>query len=356
MGWRTWAGIGCAGLLVAVAAVAYAQMQIGIEPPGPPPPPVMSTTWESSATLTGVAPVAVRAIRVDVAATGNRLMTPDLDLVIRGAGGLDSPTGSAVWISIMDAATGEGTPNPAGSGHATLDGWIGSGHGFDSCQETACSITYLMVARLREPNAGVSVPLTFSAALSAVVIGPPTLVRPSGPTPSPKLDGLALTEVPADRFDGAPAVDTAETTASFALTPQAPTAETHLRLHVPAADLGRDRRYPVLGNALLTVPRADSNAQFVAPWIQVTGPHGTIRALAGIAIDVDWLAGCPIDLDCDVPLSVKGVFGSASTGDLASLAPDARASVDWVLSVRLERFDGEPGAPGAGMTLTEVAP
>jgi hypothetical protein len=81
-----------------------------------------------------------------------------------------------------------------------------------------------------------------------------------------------------------------------------------------------------------------------------------VWALAGIAVDIDWLAGCPFGLDCDVPISVRGVFGSASTGAAASLPPGAQASVDWALSVRLERFDGEPDAPGGPLTLTELAP
>jgi hypothetical protein len=356
MGFRTIAGLLIAGFVVVVVAVASAEMRIGVEPPGPAPLPVMVTTWESAARLTGTAPVAVRAVRVDVAPTANRLQTPDLDLVVRGPGQLDDPAGSGVWISIFDAGTGAGTPNPAGSGHATLDGWIGSGHGFAECAKKACSVTYLLVARLRAPTPDASIPITFSANLSATVMGPTSWAIPSGPTPSPKLEGLALTDVAGDRFDGVPAIASAETNGSLRITTRAPVVETHLRLHVPAADLGRDRRYPVLGHALLTVPTAASSGQFVAPWLEITGPHGTIRALAGIALDVDWLAGCPVGLDCDVPITVRGVFGSSPPGVAPSLPPDAWATADWVLSVRLERFDRDPGSLSSGLTLTTVDP
>jgi hypothetical protein len=320
----------------------------------PPGPPVMSTHWETTAILTRTAPVAVRAVRVEVEPTKGRLRTPDLNLGVRGTTGLDDPKAPPVWISIFDAATGKSTPNPAGTGHATLDGWIGSGHGFDECQATRCAVTYLLVARWEAPLDGPGVPLTFFADLKATLDVPTSWAFPSGPTPTPVLQGLSLATDDGFRFDGDPGRRTVSTSGSFRITSGSPPAPQRLLLHVPAAVLGDTLRYPVLGRALLTVDRADASSRPAAPWIEITGPNGTTRALAGIALDIDWLAGCQPGRDCEVPITVGGAFEQPVPRVTPTPPPDAWSAADWTLTVRLERMESGAPPPGEGMWLEEV--
>jgi hypothetical protein len=322
----------------------------------PPGPPVMATHWETTATLTRAAPVAVRAVRVEVEPTKGRLLTPDLNLGVRGTTGLDDPTAPPVWLSIFDAATGESTPNPAGSGHATLDGWIGSGDAFDDCQTTSCAVTYVLVARWEAPVEGPGVPLRFFADLSATLDVPVSWAFPSGPTPTPVLQGLSLADDEGFRFDGDPGHRTVSTSGSFRITPGSLPGPQRLFLHVLAAVVGDTLRYPVLGRALLTVDRTDASSRPAAPWVEITGPNGTVRALAGIALDIDWLAGCEPGRDCVVPLTIGGAFEQPVSGVTPTPPPDSWAEADWTLTVRLERL--EPGAPPAaeGMWLEHVEP
>ena len=321
----------------------------------PPGAPVMSTHWETTATLTRAAPVAVRSVRVEVEPTKGRLLTPDLNLGVRGTTGLDNPKAPPVWLSIFDAATGKSTPDPTATGHATLDGWIGSGHEFEECQTTRCAVTYVLVARWEAPIDGPGVPLTFFADLSATLDVPVSWVFPSGPTPTPELQGLSLATDEDFQYDGDPGRRTVQTSGSFRITSGSPPAPQRLLLHAPAAVLGDTLRYPVLGRALLTVERADASSRPAAPWVEITGPNGTARALAGIALDIDWLAGCEPARDCQVPIAVGVAFERPVPRVTLTPPPDSWGEADWTLTVRLERM--EPGAPPPveGMWLEEIA-
>ncbi|HET7472543.1 MAG TPA: hypothetical protein VFJ71_05425 [Candidatus Limnocylindrales bacterium] len=346
--------VACLGLIgyVAIAAISIATFPPERFPPGPPQ---MGTRWDADTTLTKAAPIAVRAVRVVVDPTKDRITAPKLDLVVRGATGPDDPRAPASWLSIFDATTSSSTPNPAGTGHATLDGWTGSGRTFDDCETTRCAATYVLVARWLAPVDGPGVAVRFSSSLSATVIGGDSpWTEPSGPTPTPRLEGLALEEDLAFRFDGAPARRTVETSGSFRITPAAARVDQHLVLHVPAGLVDSRLHYPVLGRALLTVDRAESSARPAAPWVEITGPHGTARALAGIALDIDWLAGCEPAAPCDVPITVSGVFAPPPSYPVPTLAPDAWAEADWTLTAALERFDGEAPRSLDGMWLERV--
>ena len=321
----------------------------------PPPAPNVSTTWQDELTLTTEHPVIVRAFDVSVDPTAGRMTSPYLTIGAKPTDAGDIHPRD-VWISIFDPSSGAGTPTAAGSGHATLDGWIGSARHFDGCETDACSATYVVVVRWLTPVEGTAIPVVVSADLSATLLGPVALVTPATPTPVPLPEGLSITEDPTFRFDGLPSRLTSRATGTATITAGEPESAQQFVLHVPAAALDGLLRYPLVGRALLTVDHADASSRERPPWNELTGPRGTLKGLAGIALDLEWLSACSSGQDCDVPLTLKYMFGESSADPSGTVPPDASAEASWSLEVVLESLSEDVDLSGFEITLAKVEP
>ena len=321
----------------------------------PPPAPTVSTTWKDELTLTSDHPVIVRGFDVSVDPTAGRMTSPYLTI---GAQPIDAGDihPSDVWISIFDPSSGAGTPSDAGSGHATLDGWMGSVRHFDECGTDACSATYVVVVRWLTPVEGTEIPVAVSADLSATLLGPVAFVTPATPTPVPLPDGLSITEDPTFRFDGPASRLTSRATGTATITAGEPVSLQRFVLHVPANALDGPLRYPMVGRALLTVDDADASSRERPPWNELTGPRGTVRGLAGIALDLEWLSACSSGQDCDVPMTLSYVFGESSVNPSGTVPPDVSAAASWSLETILESLSEDVDLSGSEITLTKVAP
>ena len=92
------------------------------------------------------------------------------------------------------------------------------------------------------------------------------------------------------------------------------------------------------------------------PWNELTGPRGTVRGLAGIALDLEWLSACSSGQDCDVPLKLSYVFGESSVDPSGTVPPNASAEASWSLEVALESLSADVDLPRSEITLTKTAP
>jgi hypothetical protein len=343
------------GLLIPIALLGYCTLLFNrFEEHFPPGPPTVSTTWETEVTLTSDRPVVARGFRVGVEPTAERMTAPHLSIGARPVDAGQITHAGDVWISIFDPATGDATPAAAGTGHATLDGWIGSGREFKECETEPCSATYVMVVRWLAPTESTEVRVNLTASLSATLLGMVSWATPATPTPVPLPEGLSVVEDPAFAFDGKAATLVARASGSARITPGQPVIDEQFNLHVPAAGLRGKLRYPTLGRVLLTVDHADSSHRNVAPWNELTGPRGMVRGVAGIALDTEWLSGCSVGKDCDVPLDLRYLFGPSPADSSGTLPPDAWAEASWTLEAHLELLSADDVLEASEFTLTKL--
>jgi len=342
------------GLVAVVVAPGLVSQSCTIVDRFPPGPPSAHAEWETRVSLTATTPVAARVVGIRVAPSTRRADPPDLDLGAEDvtSGVREKRHARDVWVSIFDPDTGHGTPNPGGTGHATLDNWIGSGMTFENCDSVVCTARYVIVARWLTPVAGQHIDVKFFARISAGLKGyvdwgaSPTL------TPDPGPDGMSIEEDPELAFDGAPTVVTTQASGSGRISLATATFEQRLELDIPASALTADVGYPLVGRALVLFDSGDASDRNIPPWIHLSGPAGTIKAVADIAVDTDVLAACRPDVACSVPLTVALTFPEASPNWLTP-APDATAEASWTVVVRIERLG--PGATPAGeLGLHEV--
>jgi hypothetical protein len=343
------------GLLIPIVLLGYCTYFVHqFDEHFPPGAPTVGTTWETEVTLTSDRPVVARGFRVGVEPTAGRMLAPHLTMGARPSDPGPITHAGDVWISIFDPATGGATPQVAGTAHATLDGWIGSARDFEECEAEPCSAIYVMVVRWLAPTEGTDVRVTLTASLSATLLGIVQWSTPATPTPQPLPEGLSVVGDPSLAFDGTPATLISRTSGSARLTPGEPVVTQHLMLHVPAASLRGNLRYPTVGRVLLTVDHADSSHRNVAPWNELTGPRGTVKGVAGIALDTDWLSGCRVGVDCDVPLELRYLFGPSPADSSRSLPSDAWAEASWTLEAHLEVLSAGDMVEPSDFTLTKV--
>lgn len=346
------------GLVIAVAILGYFLiLMLSMEKTSAPGPDLgVSTKWETEVTLTSDHPVVVRGFQVGVEPTAERMTEPELHIGARPTDGRDGIHDTDVWVSIFDPTNGDGAPDAAGSGHATLDGWSGSGRAFKECDDKPCSAKYVMVVRWLAPTDGTEVHVTLWATLSATLLTPVSRGIPTEPTPMPLPVGLSIAEDASYAFDGKPAMLVARASGSTRITTDMPVVDERFTLHVPAVTLRRGLEYPTLGRVLLTVGHAGSSHKNVAPWTELTGPRGTVKSLAGIALDTEWLSGCRGGVDCDVPLDLRFAFGASPAGGSAALPPDAWAEASWAIEAHLEVLSAGDALLSSGFTLTRDEP
>jgi hypothetical protein len=239
----------------------------------------------------------------------------------------------STWISIIDPASGKSMERDSGLGHASIDGW---GH-FGACQPTGCDETWAVIVRWLAPRPGATLKARLGASLSVSARDVPDQTR----TPPPLiLDELSISPVQTLDFDGAPATSSASSSGSFRSTPSW-RGETHRwTLHVPAGLLAEAVHYPRLGRVLI--------AEKVTEWSGVPAAFSTHLAVGDstsdatggpIALELDWMGGCRVGVDCEVPITVT--FGWSAV-DSRPIGSDPVMAADWTLEALLE--DSTPGA------------
>ena len=202
------------------------------------------------------------------------------------------------WISIIDPTSGKSWERAAGLGHASIDGW---GH-YGACQPTGCDETWAVIVRWLTPRPAPRSRRASERRSTSQRRDIPDQTR----TPPPLiLDELSVTPVQTLDFDGAPATSSAGDGGFFRSTPSWP-GETHRwTLHVPAALLTEPAPYPRLGRVLIAENVTEWSGAPAAFSTHLAVGDSTSDATGGpIALELDWLSGCRVGVDCEVPITV----------------------------------------------------
>jgi len=321
--------------LIGLAALVASVGACRTEPPYHGPAGASATPYQADFDLTAEHPVAIRGLRfvVDPGDQALGQATPSLFVHDRENANGFNDSNERTWISIIDPASGTSWERSSGLGHASIDGW---GH-YGACVATGCDETWAVIVRWLTPRSDASLKARLGASLDATARDTPDQTR----TPPPLvLDELSVTPVQALDFDGAPATSSALDGGSFRSTPSW-AGETHRwTLHVPAALLTEPARYPRLGRVLITENVTDwSGAPAAFSTHLVVGDTTSDASGGPIALELDWLSGCRVGVDCEVPISVT--FGW-NTVDSRPFGSDAVMAADWSLMAILE--DSAPGA------------
>jgi hypothetical protein len=191
--------------------------------------------------------------------------------------------------------------------------------------------------RWLQPRPDATLKARLGASISAT--GRDTPFPPQSPPPL-ILDRLSVTEVQDMAFDGAPASSSAGDGGSFRSTPSWP-GETHRwTLHVPATLLAESAHYPRLGRVLIAENVTEWSGSPAAFSTHLAVGDNTSDATGGpIALELDWLSGCRVGVDCEVPVTVT--FGWNAV-DMSPVGSNPVMAADWYLVATLE--DSTPGA------------
>ena len=309
----------------------------------------VETKLSTTLTLTSDHPVVTHSIDYEAKPGAQPVMGIDGYIEVVGVGGAFHPD---VWISILNLQTGDSIDRPEGIGTASVEG---GGHRAPCDGKPAvdagasrdlplppCKAQWTVITRWLDAKHGAEIPLEINARMRAHA----TELYPDDQPFT--LDTLRITDAGVPLPADGPAVTRGDLRGSTNLNPSS-SRETHRSLlHIPRALLtssGDDIR---LGRIFVGIDLKERSPSISMRTELRIGDDVVASAEAPISMERDWLARCPPDADCDLPITLT--FEPRSASEVATMSPDAVVAFDWRVEARFEDF-GESATLPAELEL-----